>query len=214
MKVIFGGTFDPVHCGHENMAHEALTQLRADQLYFMPCSVPVHKQAPGVTAAHRVAMLQTLCDMHANFAIDLRELQRSTPSYSLLSMQEWRTEYPTESLVFLIGTDSFNTLPTWYEWETLVSLCHIAVFKRPHERVSDHPKLQSYLQQAHTNEASDLHRAIAGRCIFLEGPLVDISSSQIRAQLSANMLCLDALPNCIREYVLKHKLYAETPKTS
>lgn len=214
MKVIFGGTFDPVHLGHVNMARQASTQLKANDIHFMPCALPVHKQAPGVTTSHRVAMLKALCENYEGFWLDERELKRTTPSYSLLSMREWRAEYPNEPLVMLIGTDSFNSLPSWYEWEALVELCHIAVYKRPTEQLSQDTRLLTYLQRSQVSDAAELHHKIAGLCMFLEGPLVAISSSEVREQIATGQRYNQVLPECISSYIAKHKLYAETLKTS
>ncbi|CCQ12505.1 nicotinic acid mononucleotide adenylyltransferase, NAD(P)-requiring [Pseudoalteromonas luteoviolacea B = ATCC 29581] len=191
------------------MAHQALLQLAADKLYFMPCAVPVHKAAPGVTAAHRVAMLKLVCNENRHFAVDERELTRTTPSYSHLSMEEIRQAYPNEPIVFLIGMDSFNQLHTWFKWQALTSLCHIAVFARPGESPSLVEPLQSYLAQAKTENTDVLHQTLGGHCVFLKGPVIDAASSKIRNSIKQNQRDNSAIPDAVIHYITTHNLYTD-----
>ena len=131
MIAIFGGTFDPVHLGHINMAKQCVNALNLNTLYFMPCALPAHKMAPGISTEHRVAMLNAAIAPYPFFQLDLRELHRTGPSYSLLSLQELRAQHPNTPIVFLIGMDSFNNLDKWYQWQAITQLCHIVVYQRP-----------------------------------------------------------------------------------
>ncbi|MFC3033777.1 nicotinate-nucleotide adenylyltransferase [Pseudoalteromonas fenneropenaei] len=208
MQVIFGGTFDPVHSGHLNMATSALSQLQAEHLYFMPCAIPVHKARPGVADAHRIAMLKLAIAEHPEFLLDTRELERTEPSYSLLSMQEWRKDRPTEPLVFLLGMDSFNQLHRWYHWQQLVALCHIVVYQRPGDVFAPSAELQAYLAAAEVTEPNQLHQQAGGLCYFMAGPTFDVSSSQIRALLQQGRRNELALPTAVLSYITEHQLYA------
>ena len=131
MIAIFGGTFDPVHLGHLNMAQQCVNAFNLDTLYFMPCALPAHKAAPGISTQHRINMLNAAIAPYPHFELDLRELNRTGPSYSLLSLQELRKEHPTTPILFLIGMDSFNNLDKWFEWKAITQLCHIVVYQRP-----------------------------------------------------------------------------------
>lgn len=209
MHVLFGGTFDPVHLGHIHMAQSCLEQLSLSELHFLPCALPVHKAAPGITNDHRLAMLKLATKHNACFKIDPRELRRTGPSYSLLSLQECRAESPSTPLIFLMGMDSFNSLPTWYQWQEIITLCHVVVYQRPGEvRATDEP-LEKYLSQSEVTDQSELHRKQAGLCYFLEGTVKDISSSQIRNAIKHQQHTEHLIQPEVREYIRKHHLYAD-----
>ena len=79
MIAIFGGTFDPVHLGHLNMAQQCVNAFNLDTLYFMPCALPAHKAAPGISTQHRINMLNAAIAPYPHFELDLRELNRAGP---------------------------------------------------------------------------------------------------------------------------------------
>ncbi|MBQ4845751.1 nicotinate-nucleotide adenylyltransferase [Pseudoalteromonas sp. MMG005] len=209
MIALFGGTFDPVHLGHINMAENCITQLGLEQLRFLPCAIPVHKAAPGVTEQHRLAMLDIATRENSYFYIDTRELRRQGPSYSLLSLQECRAEYPDQPLIFLMGMDSFNSLPAWFEWQAITSICHIVVYQRPGEVRSTHPPLIEYLSRSEVTDISQLHAQISGLCYFLTGNVKDVSSSQIRNFIKYQQHTEHLLQAEVIEYIRKHHLYAD-----
>ena len=78
-RAVFGGTFDPVHCGHLSTAAEARDRLRVARLDLMPCYIPVHKQTPETSATHRLAMLKLGLATEAGVGLDEREMQRNSP---------------------------------------------------------------------------------------------------------------------------------------
>ncbi|MGS0535113.1 nicotinate-nucleotide adenylyltransferase [Pseudoalteromonas sp. SaAl2] len=183
MIALFGGTFDPVHLGHLNMAQQCVEHLKLSQLRFMPCAIPAHKAQPGISNAHRIAMLEAAIAPFPSFSLDLRELKRKGPSYSLLSLQELRSEYPNEPILFLIGLDSFNTLDKWFEWQAITQLCHIVVYQRPNQTTNLSAQLQQYQTNAQTTSLDTLHTELAGRLYFLPGQVMDVASSDIRQKI-------------------------------
>ena len=209
MIALFGGTFDPVHSGHLNMARNCVAQLSLTQLHFLPCALPVHKAAPGITEQHRLAMLSLAIQNNPHFSLDTRELQREGPSYSLLSIQECRAENPDTPLLFLMGMDSFNSLPSWFEWQKITSLCHIIVYQRPGEVRSSNHVLSTYLSNCEITEPTLLHSRLGGLCYFLTGAVEDVSSSEIRERLKHQQHTERFLEPKVREYIRKHNLYAD-----
>ncbi|OHU85726.1 MULTISPECIES: nicotinate-nucleotide adenylyltransferase [Pseudoalteromonas] len=209
MIALFGGTFDPIHLGHINMASQCMAELCLDTLHFLPCAVPVHKAQPGITDDHRLAMLSLAIDDNPGFKIDHRELNRQGPSYSQLTLQECRAEYPNTPLIFLMGMDSFNSLPSWYKWQEIIRLCHIVVYQRPGEIQSTAPELADYLAQSHTLDKHALHHQSAGLCYFLSGKKLDAASSEIRKRIKNRENTEHLLDEKVRNYVNEHHLYAE-----
>ncbi|WP_350586169.1 nicotinate-nucleotide adenylyltransferase [Pseudoalteromonas sp. RB2-MNA-CIBAN-0110] len=207
MIAIFGGTFDPVHLGHLNMAQQCVNAFNLDTLYFMPCALPAHKAAPGISTQHRINMLNAAIAPYPHFELDLRELNRTGPSYSLLSLQELRKEHPTTPILFLIGMDSFNNLDKWFEWKTIAQLCHIVVYQRPAQHCTVTGELKSYMQRANAGEVAALKHSLAGKLYFLPGEMLDAASSTIREQLKKSNKKNELLPDAVSHYIEVHQLY-------
>jgi len=209
MIAIFGGTFDPVHLGHLNMAQQCVATFKLHSLYFMPCAIPAHKAAPGISTEHRIAMLKAAITPYAQFKLDLRELQRSGPSYSLLSLQELRAENPDTPILFLIGMDSFNNFDKWYQWQTITSLCHLVVYQRPGQICDTQGELKCYQHNAVTTDIALLQKTKAGHLYFLEGEQLDAASSEIRQALKKSTKKSELLPDAVSHYIKQHQLYQE-----
>ncbi|RJF37237.1 nicotinate-nucleotide adenylyltransferase [Pseudoalteromonas gelatinilytica] len=207
MIAIFGGTFDPIHLGHINMAEQCVQQCQLDTLYFMPCAIPAHKAKPGISDEHRINMLKLAIENNPHFAIDYRELNREGASYSLLSLEELRAENPSAPIMFLIGMDSFNTLDKWFKWQEIVKLCHIVVYQRPGQHCQVDGELAAYKAHAFTKQLSQLQHAPAGKLFFLNGLQVNAASSEIREKLQLNATAAELLPTAVSQYIAQHHLY-------
>ncbi|MEC4087603.1 nicotinate-nucleotide adenylyltransferase [Pseudoalteromonas rubra] len=207
MIAVFGGTFDPVHLGHINMATQCMAALKLSELRFIPNAVPVHKQGPAISTEDRLAMLQLATAHEPRFTIDRRELERDTPSYSLLTLEELKAEYPDQALVFLMGMDSFNSLDKWYRWQDIVSLCHLVVYQRPGDVFAPSVALQTYLKQAHCTEPGQLSTQPGGLCYFLPGQPFEAASSTIRNAIKQRQAVEPWLNNTVLEYIQAHQLY-------
>ena len=131
LRLCYGGTFDPVHDGHIAVADFARQTCDAD-VYFIPSADPPHRQRPSATAVQRADMLEIAVAGSPHFFLDLRELQREKPSYTVDTLRELRAELSAEEpIAWLIGADAFAQLHTWHEWESLFDLAHFVVAVRP-----------------------------------------------------------------------------------
>nr|WP_193988621.1 nicotinate-nucleotide adenylyltransferase [Lelliottia steviae] len=207
MIAIFGGTFDPIHLGHINMAEQCVQQCGLNTLYFMPCAIPAHKAKPGISDEHRVNMLKLAIENNSHFAIDYRELNREGASYSLLSLQELRAENPSTPIMFLIGMDSFNNLDKWFKWQEIVKLCHIVVYQRPGQSCQVMGELADYKTHAETGDLHQLAHNPAGKLFFLNGLQVDAASSKIRKKILLDDDMTELLPHSVGQYIAQHHLY-------
>lgn len=124
---ILGGTFDPVHFGHLRTALELKQILDLQEIKFLPCHTPVHKELPSAHPHHRIAMLQLAIANESGFALDDRELRRATPSYMIETLTSLRQELNDTPLILIMGSDAFTNLPTWKNWQQLLDMAHIAV---------------------------------------------------------------------------------------
>ncbi len=181
---IFGGTFDPVHLGHLSVAWEAAELLDAE-VRLLPASVPPHRPAPIASAEQRVAMLRAALQGQSRLTLDIRELQRSGPSYTIDTLIELRAEQGERPLVLLIGADAFAGLPSWHRWRELFDVAHIGVLSRPGMDAVLPDELQQMIAGRRVDDATALRHTAAGKLIELTVTPLEISATRIRELLAA-----------------------------
>ena len=128
---VFGGTFDPIHCGHLELAREVRAALDLVALRFIPAGDPPHRAAPVESAMHRLAMVELAIADHPGLEIDAREIQRRGRSYTVETLEELRNEQPSRALALIVGGDAFLGFPSWHRWRERFDLAHIVVVARP-----------------------------------------------------------------------------------
>jgi nicotinate-nucleotide adenylyltransferase len=207
---IFGGTFDPVHQGHLQLAEDALSQLSLLQVRWLPAGRPAHRQVPQTTPAHRAAMVALAIAKEPRFTLDRREADSDAPSYSVPSLEFLRAEVGKGRPMFLIvGADAFAGLSGWHRWRELLTLTHIAVAERP-----AHPldparwpaPLSACYRERQTGAAEALQRPAGGIVRFAMTP-VDISATIIRQRLARRQPVTELLPAAVVDYIQTHHLY-------
>jgi nicotinate-nucleotide adenylyltransferase len=169
----FGGTFDPPHKGHIELADNVLQNDVCDRITFIPAWVPPHKTSSQVTAfEHRLAMLKLAVEPYPDMNVSNIEFrEQRVPSYTLDTMRSLRRELPDDELMMLIGSDSLRQLHTWYRAEELVAEFKIITYPRPGEAVSRGELLKHW----HEDQAEKL---FSGLITKLEE--FDLSSTTIR----------------------------------
>jgi nicotinate-nucleotide adenylyltransferase len=221
---LFGGTFDPPHWGHIRLAEHFCKLFTLDELIWIPSGNPWQKSSDITSAENRVllsnAAVETLRDslkkmnLPCQVTLNRIEVDRPGPSLTIDTVKELRNSLnPNASFIFLMGADSFMSLPTWHDWRDLLSHIHIAVANRPNysieREIQSKPMLQSFYQSHKTTISGDLEIHSYGM-IYLDNELsVDLASNQIRQQLSDNndASLQNALPPLIYELIKKLKLY-------
>ncbi len=128
---IFSGTFNPIHNAHIKMAEYALENYGFDKIIFIPAYLPPHKQIEGELASHRYKMVELATSKNPKFEVSDIEYKRNEPSYSLITVKKIIEQYNIDGrLNFIMGTDSFVKLNTWYKADELKKLVHLIVFPR------------------------------------------------------------------------------------
>ncbi|EFB74236.1 nicotinate-nucleotide adenylyltransferase [Providencia rustigianii] len=211
LQALFGGTFDPIHYGHLRPVEALAKQVGLQRVILLPNHVPPHRPQPQASPMQRLEMVQLAVQNNPLFTIDTRELQKSTPSYTLETLSELREELgSTQPLAFIIGQDSLLSINTWYGWEQLLDKCHLLVCARP--GYSTHfadPQMQQWLNQHQTDNPRQLSLQAKGLIFIADTPLVNISATEIRQKLSSGDSCNDLIPNAVLEYIQAHHLYQE-----
>ncbi len=193
---VFGGTFDPPHIGHLILAADACEELQCDRLLWVLTPTPPHKlDQPIIPLERRLAMLELAISGEPKFELSRIEIDRSGPHYTVDTMRLLGDEYPSANLILLIGGDSLRDLPTWRQPADLVSACReIGVIRRPDDSV----------------DLSAWERLVPGtqaKVRFVDAPLLDISSRDIRRRIREKLPFRYYLSLSVYEYILKHELY-------
>jgi nicotinate-nucleotide adenylyltransferase len=193
---VFGGTFDPPHIGHLILASEACEELNFDRLLWVLTPVPPHKLDQRVRPLkHRLAMLELAIADNPRFELSRIEIDRPGPHYTVDTMRLLGDEYPSANLILLIGGDSLRDLPTWHRPAKLVAACHeIGVIRRPGDSID----LSEWEGQVPGTQA---------KVRFMDAPLLDISSSNIRRRIREELSFRYYLSPSVYKYILDKKLY-------
>ena len=214
LLLLYGGTFDPVHRGHLAIASEARDALGVP-VHFMPAADPPHRPPPGADASQRAAMLALAIADEPDFHIDLRELRRDGPSYSVESLRELRREIGAATPVaMLVGADSLLGLPGWREWQALLGLTHFVVADRTGSALDRPlpPALAEALEGRWSDDPDVLRSQPGGRLLRLRQALHPASATRVRAEISANGGWRGLVPPRVADYIVRHRLYgADTP---
>lgn len=165
---IFGGTFDPIHNGHLQTSKFIQTHIKFDSYIFLPCKTPTIKPPTLANNEQRVEMLKLAIKEVPDFKLDLREIERDTPSYMVETLESFRLEYPKSSITLIIGYDAFLSLPRWYQWEKIITLANLLVINRNEFARQAVPKtMQEFLEKYQTKSKAELLNMQAGRVFYL-----------------------------------------------
>ena len=203
---VFGGTFNPVHFGHLRSARELLQRLPLDLIRFVPARLPPHRDAPGVSAEHRAAMVDLAIAGEPRFCCDRRELARPGPSYTVDTLASLRGELGAATpLVLVVGCDAFLGLERWHRWQQLFDFAHIVVMARPGWQLPVDGAIGALLRERSIDAAG--LRAGTGGVLCLELQPWDISSTAVRALLQSGKDASRMVPAAVLAYIAAHGLY-------
>jgi nicotinate-nucleotide adenylyltransferase len=211
---ILGGTFDPIHHGHLRIAQEALEQCGLAQVRLVPCGTPPHRPAPMAAAKSRWEMVRLALNGHPDFLVDVHEVFRTDPCYTVDTLAALRAELGAQQpLCLILGGDAFMQLHTWHEWKRLFELAHIVVLQRAggmplgNAMLKADATLQTEYQARLAPGAGALHEAPNGAIFVADMPALEISSTDIRSRC-ANGKCIRYLvPDAVVNYITTNSLY-------
>ena len=128
---VFPGTFNPIHLAHLRMAQFAADNYGFEKVIFIPSYIPPHKQVDSNLAKHRYNMVKLAAEMNPHFEISDIEYKSEGKSYTLITVKKIKELYCIDGrLNFIIGTDAFKNIKTWYKADELKDLVHFLVFPR------------------------------------------------------------------------------------
>ena len=187
---IFGGTFDPPHLAHLIAAEMAVEAFALDKLFFIPANIPPHKTKEQVTdGMHRLAMTEIAAQGNDKFEVSRVEIDRPGPSYTVDTLREIQKQRSPEKIFLFIGLDQMAVFHTWHKWEQILESAEMVVMIRPWQKFDE------------------IDSSLIDRVKILLMPLLDISSTDIRARVRAGKSIRYLVPDEVREYIAEHKLY-------
>lgn len=191
---VFGGSFDPVHRGHLNVAERALPQASLDAVWFLPAASAPHKpRGARVGAEDRCRMIEIAIEGRSGLELCRHEVELGRSQRSVDTLAQLTELHPGVEFFFLMGEDSFRELDGWKDPARLVELAPLLVQPRPGSQ-GEHPS------------------RYAGRSIrWLEGEEIDISSTDLRRKLVGDHreAIAERLPAGVLEYIESRGLYLD-----
>lgn len=196
---IFGGTFDPPHIGHLILAMEAYDQLHLQKVLWVLAPNPPHKIGKQITPVEvRIAMVKAAIDKDPIFKMSRIDIDRPGPHYVLETMQLLKQKYANTELVFLMGGDSLRDLPNWHKANEFIKSCDkLGVMHRVGEKIS-------------TIDLESKLTGLSQKIEFIEAPLLEISSNQIRSLIKQKKPYRYYLPPKVYALVEKNNLYRDS----
>lgn len=192
---ILGGTFDPIHLGHIELARTALHEYNLDNVLVMTGGMPPHKRGKITDADLRHEMTKlALLDEDKIVPFDY-EVAKTDYSYTAKTLTELKELHPDWEIYFIIGEDSLFDLPKWYEPETVVKNCILLVY--PRDNNSDFKKL---IAERKKQFDADIRPITA--------QLVNISSTDIRNRIKAGKTVNGLVPEAVASFIKEKGLYS------
>ncbi|MCB4791997.1 MAG: nicotinate-nucleotide adenylyltransferase [Elusimicrobia bacterium] len=187
---IFGGSFDPVHKGHIQLALLSKKEADLDKVIFIPAYHPPHKKNRKLTSQnHRLKMLKLALKPYPFFKVSHFELNSRKPVYTYQTIRYFKNKFNRASIFFILGSDSLSEIKTWKKPELIASSCAIITGNRPGTVLDSIPYKKSIL--------------------FLSKVIYDVSSSLIRYNVKKGISIRSLVPKEIERYIKVNGLYNE-----
>ena len=173
----------------------------------MPNHIAPHKNKAHSTTQQRCEMVKLALQGHEKLQIDEREIKRNATSYTIDTLKEIRTQYPTTPLCFIMGMDSLIHFNSWHQWEDILNYCHLIICSRPQWEKKFNRTIETLLAHHQTHCIEDLHTQLSGHIYFQETNQYDISSTRIRDDIQHANDVSALLPRPVYDYIQRFNLY-------
>lgn len=190
MKIgLFGGSFNPIHTGHLIVVDQAIEQLGLDKLIVMPAACnPLKMNATDMASPeHRLKMIQLAIEQNSRVEVSDMEIRRGAPSYTIDTVRELKKN--GDEIILIIGVDSFNSLPDWYQAEELVSMVTVGIAYRNWIPMQQH-RLYSSIKTT-----------------MIDIPTFDTSGTEVRGRIKEGRSIRYLVPDVVAEYIRENGLY-------
>jgi len=205
---ILGGTFDPIHCGHLDMAEAAVRALNLTRMYVITANIPPHRGQPQASSFHRFAMVSMAVAGRPGWRASDLELRTSTTSYTSDTLKMFhQREYAPCELFFVVGSDAFVEIATWRDYPAILEAAHFVVVSRPGLPVGLLSARMAQLADRMVRPPIDAITQIEPVIILIEAPTADVSSTAIRERRAQGLSIGGMVPPFVQQHIEQHGLY-------
>lgn len=193
MKIgILGGSFDPIHNGHLNMALKSYEQFDLDEVWLIPNGNAPHKDSDKMAdASHRLAMCQLVAQEYPFLKTCDIEVVSEEYSYTYITVTKLKKMYPEHEFYFIMGADSLDYFEKWRKPEIIASVCKILVINR-----------DEFSEEDMAEKIRRINDIFPADIDIVHCPKVDVSSTELRQKLDK----ADILP-AVYDYICENDLY-------
>ena len=196
---LLGGTFDPLHLGHLQIAQDALEMRGLDEVCLIPCAGPPHKQTARIAPGEqRLAMIEAAIADDPRLSVSLVELERGGTSYTVDTVRGLQADAPGIEFFFVIGADTLFELYSWKDIDKLLEMLTFVVVARPG---FDTRGLSAERLRLGQDQFEILARSI------IVGHETDISSTEVRMRVAEGLSVRYLVPDRVADYIAEHGLY-------
>lgn len=210
---IYGGTFDPVHSGHLEIARRITELFEIDEFLFVPARVAPHKVDREVSSAfHRYAMLALATRDEPRISLATFELDGPGRQYTVDTLAYFRSQFVgAADLFFVMGADSWSEITTWREWRRLVTLANLIVVTRPGFEIRiDHvdSEIAARILDLRAGAAQEIVSDGELKIFVTDAVQLAVSATEIRQAAAGELNKLNSLvPPEVADYIRKYRLY-------
>tara|TARA_B100001778_G_C18514965_1_gene595986 strand:- start:346 stop:987 length:642 start_codon:yes stop_codon:yes gene_type:complete len=202
---IFGGTFDPVHKGHTEIIKNLFELIPLDKVIVIPNGKAPHKKV-SVNSKERLKMVSSAFQDIDKVVIDDREIKKNDPSYAISTLKELLEENEDNSLVWIMGSDAFSEIDSWYQWQDFVEMVNIIVMVRPNHEISMDSEAFNIMSTRQTIDKESLHTG-RGKIYLLKIRPIEITSTEIRNKIIEGKDVSEFLLEEVNKLISKGNLY-------
>lgn len=194
---ILGGSFDPIHNGHLNIAKSACREFHLDEVWFIPAGHSPNKNEKEMTpTAERAQMVELAINAIPAFRLSMLEIESQETSYTYLTLTKLKERYPDTQFYFIMGADSLDYFETWCHPEII---CENAIILTAVRDELDLEEIQKKISFIQTLFPAEIYPIRTGK--------TDVSSTELRKQIEYGKINLQMLPSKVADYIIKQGLY-------
>lgn len=192
---IYGGTFDPIHFGHLNLAIQIKEKKPLDEIWLVPAQTnPLKGEGQSASPKHRLEMLELAIENLPFLKISRIELDRPAPSYTIDTIRLLQESYPKHDFSLILGLDSLARFQEWKEPEEIVKRVPLLIGQRESAgqppSFSNNPLIQKAVQSG-----------------IIKTDVMDISATDVRERINKGLYIEHLVPSKVVDYIYDNHLY-------
>jgi len=202
---IFGGTFDPVHIGHKLVIENLLELIKLDELIVIPNGTPPHKEK-RIGETNKLRMTKLALGHIDKVKIDDREIIKETPSYAFLTFKELQKENPNDTLLWIMGSDSYSKIDTWHRYEEFIEEVNLVILSRPDCPIKKDSFAERLLETRKIDDVKGFENQTSKILLLSINP-IKLTSTEIRTMISNKNDVSKSLNQDVYKLIKENNLY-------